>query len=121
MAQFVIKSTKTGFTFNYKASNKETVATSEVYNSKDSCKRGIRAVKRNAKAPVEDLTAKEVKKVHLPKYEIYKDKKGQFRFRLKAGNAQIIAVGEGYKSLASCKNGIASIGKNAAKAEVVDE
>ena len=106
MAQFVIKKTKTGFTFNLKASNKEIVATSEVYNTKDSCKRGIKSVIRN---------------VSLPKYEIYKDKKGEFRFRLKAGNAQIIAIGEGYKSLASCKNGIASIGKNAAKAEVVDE
>ncbi len=121
MAQFVVKKTKTGFTFNLKASNKEIIATGEVYNSKDSCKRGIKSVIRNAKAAVEDQTAKEIKKVPLPKYEIYKDKKGEFRFRLKAGNSQIIAVGEGYKSLASCKNGIASIGKNAAKAEVVDE
>ena len=121
MAQFVIKKTKTGFTFNLKSSNKETIATSEVYNTKDSCKRGIKSVIRNAKANVEDQTQKEVKKVSLPKYEIYKDKKGEFRFRLKAGNAQVIAVSEGYKSLASCKNGIASIGKNAEKAEVVDE
>ena len=121
MAQFVIKQTKTGFTFNLKANNKETIATSEVYNTKDSCKRGIKSVKRNAKSPVEDQTAKEVKKCRVPKYEIYKDKKGEFRFRLKAGNAQIIATGEGYKSLAACKNGIASIAKNAANAEVVDE
>ena len=104
-----------------KSSNKETIATSEVYNTKDSCKRGIKSVIKNAKAPIEDQTQKEIKKVHVPKYEIYKDKKGEFRFRLKAGNAQIIAVGEGYKSLAACKNGIASIGKNASKAGVVDE
>ena len=121
MAQFLIKKTKTGYTFNLKVSNKETVATSEVYNTKDSCKRGIKSVIKNAKAQVEDQTQNEIKKVHVPKYEIYKDKKGEFRFRLKAGNAQIIAIGEGYKSLAACKNGIASIGKNAAKAEVVDE
>lgn len=121
MAQFVIKKTKTGYTFNFKASNKETIATSEVYNSKDSCKRGIKSVIKNAKAHVEDQTAKDLKKLLVPKYEIYKDKRGEFRFRLKAGNAQIIAVGEGYKSLAACKNGIASVGKNAAKAEVVDE
>ena len=122
MAQFVIKKTKTGFTFALKVSNKETIAVaSEVYNTKDSCKRGIKSVIRNAKSPVEDQTAKEVNKVSLPKYEIYKDKKGELRFRQKAGNAQIIAIGEGYKSLASCKNGIASIGKNAEKAEVVDE
>lgn len=121
MAQFVIKKTKTGFTFNLKAKNKETIATSETYNTKDSCKRGIKSVIKNAKAKVEDQTQKEVKKVHVPKYEIYKDKKGEFRFRLKAGNAQIIAIGEGYKSLASCKNAITSIGSNASKAEVVDE
>ncbi len=121
MAQFLIKKSKTGFTFNLKASNKETIATSEVYNTKDSCRRGIKSVIRNAKSHVEDQTAKEVKKLLAPKYEIYKDKKGEFRFRLKAGNQQIIAVGEGYKSLAACKNGIASIGKNAAKAEIVSE
>ena len=50
MAQFVIKKTKSGFTFNLKASNKETIATSEVYNTKDSCKRGIKSVIKNAKA-----------------------------------------------------------------------
>ena len=121
MAQFLIKKVKSGFTFNLKASNSETIATSEVYNTKDSCKRGIKSVIRNAKAHVEDQTVKEIKKLSLPKYEIYKDKRGEFRFRLKAGNAQIIAVGEGYKSLAACKNGIASIGKSASKAEIVSE
>ena len=54
------------------------------------------------------------------KFEIYKDKKGGFRFRLLAANNQVIATGESYASKASCKNGIASIKKNAASAEVVD-
>ena len=39
------------------------------------------------------------------KFEIYKDKKGEFRFRLKAGNGQIILASEGYKAKTSCKNG----------------
>ncbi|MEM0976435.1 MAG: YegP family protein [Pseudomonadota bacterium] len=47
------------------------------------------------------------------KFEIYKDKGGQFRFRLKAGNGEIILASEGYKQKASCKNGIASVMKNA--------
>ena len=121
MAEFVIKKAKNGVMFNLKSSNKQVVATSQVYASKDSCRRGIKSVIRNAKSKIEDQTAKVVKKIPNPKYEVYKDKKGEFRFRLKAGNSQIIAVGEGYKSMASCKAGIASIAKNAAKADIVNE
>jgi uncharacterized protein len=54
------------------------------------------------------------------KFEIYKDKGGKFRFRLKASNGEIIAVGEAYESKASAKNGIESVQKNAAGATVVD-
>ena len=46
------------------------------------------------------------------KFEIFKDKKGEFRFRLKAGNGQIILASEGYKQKASAKNGIESVRKN---------
>lgn len=46
------------------------------------------------------------------KFEIYKDKAGEFRFRLKAGNGQIILASEGYKAKTSCKNGIESVRKN---------
>lgn len=56
----------------------------------------------------------------MAKFEIYKDKKGQFRWRLLANNNQVIATGEGYTSKASCKNGIESVQKNAPKAEVED-
>ena len=71
-------------------------------------------------ASLEDQTKEGYEKAKNPKIEIYKDKKGEFRFRLKAGNGQIIAVGEGYKELAGCKNGIKSIQKNAPKAEIVE-
>jgi uncharacterized protein YegP (UPF0339 family) len=54
------------------------------------------------------------------KFEVYKDKRGEFRFRLKASNGQIIATGEGYKTKVSCMNGIESIKKNAAEAKVVE-
>jgi uncharacterized protein YegP (UPF0339 family) len=54
------------------------------------------------------------------KFEIYKDKKGGFRFRLKAANNQVIATGEAYTRKASCMNGIESIKKNSPKAEIVD-
>ncbi|OOZ38300.1 YegP family protein [Solemya elarraichensis gill symbiont] len=47
------------------------------------------------------------------KFEIYKDRKGEFRFRLKASNGQIILASQGYKTKQSCKAGIASVMKNA--------
>ncbi len=54
------------------------------------------------------------------KFEVYKDKAGKFRFRLKAGNGEVIASGEAYESKASCLNGIESIKKNAPEANVVE-
>lgn len=47
------------------------------------------------------------------KFECYKDKAGEYRFRLKAGNGEIILSSEGYSSKASCTNGIESVRKNA--------
>jgi hypothetical protein len=55
------------------------------------------------------------------KFVITKDKKGEFRFVLKAGNGEIIAMSEGYAAKASALNGIESVRKNAADATVVDE
>lgn len=48
----------------------------------------------------------------MAKFELYTDKGGEFRFRLKAGNGQNILASEGYKAKASCENGIASVQKN---------
>nr|MCR4839628.1 YegP family protein [Eubacterium sp.] len=105
-----------------KANNGEVIATSQVYKSLVYCKKGIASVQKNAPdAPVEDQTIEGYAKEKNPKFEIYKDKKGEYRFRLKAGNGQIIATGEGYKELKSCKNGINSIKKNAPAAKIVEE
>ena len=54
------------------------------------------------------------------KFEVYKDGKGKHRFRLKAGNGQIIATGEAYESMAACMNGIDSVRNHATGAPVVD-
>ncbi len=54
------------------------------------------------------------------KFEIYKDKKGEYRFRLKAANGEVIATGESYKSKAGCENGIDSIRRNAPDAKIMD-
>lgn len=118
-AKFEIKKSKKGFVFNLKAANGEIVATSEVYSSMDSCKNGIESVKTNAPiAEIEDQTEKGFATASSPKFEIYKDKKGEFRFRLKAKNGKIIATGEGYSALAGCKNGVTSIKKSAPTAKV---
>ena len=121
MGKFVILNTNTGVKFDLKASNGEVIATSEVYSSLDACRNGVESVKKNAPvANVEDQTVEGFETVKNPKFEIYEDKGGEFRFRLKAANGQVIAVSEGYKALASCKNGIESVVKNAPEAEVVE-
>jgi len=56
----------------------------------------------------------------MPKFEMYTDKAGKCRWRLKASNGEIIATSEAYESEASCKNGIESVKKNAPIAEVVE-
>ena len=120
MGKFVIKEAKTGFMFNLKAGNGEIIATSEVYNTLESCKNGVASVAKNAPvANLEDQTVEGFEKQKNPKFEVYADKRGEFRFRLKATNGQIIAVGEGYKAKASCLKGIDSIRRNAPEAPVV--
>lgn len=122
MGKFVVSEVKTGIKFNLKAGNGEIIATSEVYSSEDACMKGIASVQKNAPvAGVENQTVEGFEVLKHPKFEVYKDKAGEFRFRLKATNGQIIAVGEGYKALAGCLNGIESIKKNAPDAQIVKE
>lgn len=122
MGKFVIKTTATGFTFRLKAGNGEVIATSEVYTSEDSCRKGIQSVINNAPvAAVEDQTVEPVEKQKHPKFEVYTDKKGETRFRLKAKNGEVIAASEGYAAKASCLNGIESVRKNAADAAIVKD
>ena len=120
--KFVIKETKTGVKFDLKAANSEVILSSEVYASLASCKSGIASVRANAPvAAIEDQTVEGFAKEKNPKFEVYTDKSGDTRFRLKAKNGQIIGTGEAYKSKASCQNGIASVKKNAVDAVVVDD
>lgn len=120
MGKFVIRETKTGMKFDLKAGNGEVIATSEVYTSEKACRNGIASVQKNAPvAAVENQTVEGYAMEKHPKFEVYTDKAGEFRFRLKATNGQIIAVSEGYKAMASCMNGIESVKKNAVDAPVV--
>ncbi|MBQ3089664.1 MAG: YegP family protein [Oscillospiraceae bacterium] len=122
MGKFVIRTVPSGIKFDLKATNGQVIATSEVYTTKAACKNGVASVQKNApKAKVEDQTAEGFEKLTHPKFEMYVDKAGEYRFRLKATNGQVIAVSEGYVAKASCINGIESVQKNAVDAEIVEE
>ena len=122
MGKFVISPAKTGVKFNLKADNGEIIATSEVYTTEAACRKGIASVIKNAPiAALEDQTVEGFKTEKHPKFEVYTDKKGEFRYRLKAKNGQIVAVGESYKSKKSVLNGVESVRKNAAEGNIVKE
>ena len=55
-----------------------------------------------------------------PVFGWYCDKAGEFRFRLKAANGEIIAVSEGYTSKEGCVKGIESVKKNAPLGKIVE-
>ena len=122
MSKFAVRTVNSGMKFDLKATNGQTIATSEIYESRAACLNGVESVRRNAPiANVEDQTLENFETVTHPKFEMYADKAGEYRFRLKARNGAIIAVSEGYTAKASCENGIESVKKNAAEAEVVEE
>ena len=122
MGKFVVRNVASGIKFDLKATNGQVIATSEVYTTEAACRKGIESVMKNAAiANVEDQTVENFETVTHPKFEMYEDKGGEFRFRLKARNGEIIATSEGYKTKASCENGIESVKKNAPEAEVTEE
>ena len=121
MGKFVVKNVATGIKFDLKAGNGEVIATSEVYTSKSACLNGVESVRKNAPvAALEDQTVEGYAEEKNPKFEVYQDKQGEYRFRLKATNGQVIATGEGYVAKASCLNGVESVRKNAPEAPVVE-
>ena len=117
---FEIKKSKDDrYVFNLYASNKVIVATSQIYSSVQSALNGINSVIANAEtANVEDQTVKNFAEQNYPKWEIYKDKGGDFRFRLSASNGSCICHSQGYTSKANCKKGIESIIKNSKTAQI---
>lgn len=119
MGKFVIKEKNDKFSFRLKASNGEVIAVSQSYKSIVTCKAGIDSVMRCAPvAAVENQTEEGYAIEKHPKFEVYTDKAGESRFRLKAKNGQIIAASEGYASLKSCLNGIESVRKNSVDAKI---
>ena len=122
MGKFVIRKVPSGIKFDLKATNGQVIATSEVYTTEAACRNGVESVRKNAEiAKFEDQTVENIETVTNPKFEMYQDKAGEYRFRLKARNGEVIATSEGYVAKASCLNGVESVRKNAPEAEVVEE
>ena len=120
MGKFVIRNVNSGIKFDLKATNGQVIATSEIYTTEAACIKGTESVaKCAATANFADLTAGEQEVSH-PKFELYQDKAGQFRFRLKARNGEIIATSEAYTTKAACENGIDSVRSNAPEAPIAE-
>ena len=121
MGKFVIRTVNTGIKFDLKATNGQVILTSEVYTTKAACQNGVQSIMKNAPAAnVEDQTVEGFETMTHPKFEMYQDKAGEYRFRLKARNGEIIGVSEGYTTKANCVNSVESVKKNAADAEIVE-
>lgn len=122
MSKFVIRTVRSGLKFDLRAGNGQTILTSEVYTSEAACRKGIESVIRNASfAKLENQTEEGWKTVTNPKFQMYQDKAGQYRFRLRARNGEIIAISENYTAKAGCLNGIESVRKNAPEADILEE
>ena len=122
MSKYVIRAAAGGVKFDLRAANGQTVATSEIYTSAAVCRKGIESVRKCAPgAKLEDQTEAGFRSLPNPTFELYLDKAGQYRFRLKARNGKIIAASEGYTTKAGCENGIESVRANAAESEITEE
>jgi uncharacterized protein YegP (UPF0339 family) len=129
MGTFIIKKTPSGgYNFSLLAANKEKIAVaSQVYTTKAACKAGMASVGKNAvkcieEGRIEDQTLKTPVAKTCPKFEVYFDKAGLYRYRLIASNGESIAIcEEGYKSKSGCLNGMKSVSVNAVDAEIIDE
>lgn len=119
MGKFVIVPGKKGPHFVLKATNGQVIGVSEAYSSDMAAMNGIESIRKNVViAKIEDQTVEGYENVTNPAFEVYRDKAGEFRFRLRAKNGEIVLTGESYKTKASCLNGIESIKKNAPEATV---
>lgn len=106
--------------FRLRADNNRIIAVGEAYDKHAGCINGIKSIQRNCNSAIEDTTVEGAKKLPNPKYEVYRDAANKYRFRLKAGNGQIIAESEGYETKDACLDGIEAVKSSCPKAEIDD-
>ena len=103
----VLKSKNDKFHFNLTAKNGQVILSSEQYNSKSACQKGIEPVKNNS--------------ADASRYEKLTTNSGKFYFNLKATNGQVIGTSQMYASESTRDNGIRSVSENAGKAGVEEK
>ena len=119
VSRFSIRKTSSGYKFDLLAANGQVILTSEVYSSRAAARKGAASVRLIApEAPLENRTEEPVQIQPNPKFELYLDKAGQYRFRLKARNGKIVGISEGYNHKSGCLNGIESVRNNALEAQI---
>ena len=119
--KFDIRRAKDGrFFFCLYASNHAPIAYSQIYSTIGAAMNGIDSIISNSpKAPIEDTTLKNSTALPFPKWEIYIDKAGEYRFRLYATNGLCIChASHGYSTKSGCKGGMDSITRFAKEAKV---
>jgi len=121
--KFVIRKTDNdNFVFKLISSNKRVVAIgAQAYTGLPGVKGGIQSVIKNAaKAPIQDSTLQKIVDLKFPKWEIWVDKKGEFRLRLYASNGELVAsTNDGYTSKPAAKNGIDAIARACIGCDIV--
>ena len=118
MSKFVIRASASGYKFDLLATNGQVILSSEVYTSRAAAVKGVACIRANAaQANVENQTEEGFAVERHPKFEMFQDKAGEYRFRLKAKNGKIVGTSEGYSNKAGCLNGIESVKVNAPEAE----
>ena len=124
MGKFIIRKVNTGYKFDLLAANGEAILSSEVYSSGAACLRGVESVRKQASATsLADLTEPESTVPANPRFELYRDRSGKYRFRLRSRNGKIIAVSDSYVTRSGCRDGIESVRLNGpdASVETLDE
>ena len=119
MSKFILRQTRSGIKFDLVAANGQVILSSEVYTSRSAALKGIESIRKNGPtAKLENRTEEGWTQLSNPKFEMYRDRAGQFRFRLKSRNGKIVGISDGYANKAGCLNGIDSVRNNAPGAEI---
>ena len=106
------------YRFRLRAENNKIVAVSQGYDQHANCMNGVKSVKTNCNAAIEDITTKGMV-IPNPKFQVFSDKAGDYRFRLIAANGEEVAASEGYQAKEGCLSGIAAVKTNC-NAEIED-
>ena len=122
MGTFRIRPVATGFRFTLETDNGRAIASGEVYKTLAGCTKGAGSVSRcAARANLSDLTVDDIPVVPNPRFEIYRDKAGSCRFRLRARNGEIIATGDAFSDKRACAAEIELIRAEAPDSDVVQD